>query len=164
MEVIRIKYDKDEVTKTVHTSEICYKCSACSKYCPITMYVEKYNLENSFIVHLFTGMEPDVWKHSAKDVWMCSACEKCISICPQDGDPTHVFNNLKQKSYREGLAPDSIYGVVNALLDTSWVYMINQPVNRARAKFGLKEIAPKKEVAEDLQKLAKEAGLKRKGE
>jgi heterodisulfide reductase subunit C len=164
MEVIRIKYDKDEVVKTVHTSEICYKCSACSKYCPITMYVEKYNLENSFIVHLFAGMGPEEWKQCAKDVWMCSACEKCVSICPQDGDPTHVFNNLKQKSYRDGLAPDSIYGLVNSLLDTSWAYLINPALNRNRAKLGLKDLAPNKNVAGELQTLAKEAGLKRKGE
>ena len=161
MEVIRIKYENDEIVKKESTSEVCYKCSACSKYCPITMFVDKYNIKDSFIIHLFTSGEGDVWKHRAKDVWMCSACEKCVTICPQDRDPTHVFNNLKQKSYKEGLAPDNIYGMVKLLLDSGWAYPVNVAVNRRRKELGLSDIAVNQKTVDELKSIAKKADLKK---
>jgi len=95
---------------------------------------------------------------------MCCACEKCINVCPQDGDPTHVFNNLKQLSYKEGLAPESVYGLVKQLLQTAWAYPLSSAVNRGRTKLGLNELSDKKEVADQLKKLADIADLKVKGE
>lgn len=161
MEIVRVRYDKDSVTETKKTSEICYMCSACSLFCPITLFVPKYDIKDSFIVKLF--LDKNNWKERANDVWMCCCCEKCLMVCPQDGDPVHVFNNLKQMSYREGLAPASIYGLVKQLLQTGWAYQISPATNRARTKLGLAEIADKADVAEKLKKLADKTKLEVKG-
>jgi heterodisulfide reductase subunit C len=164
MEVIKIEYDKDNIISKKHTSEVCFKCSACSKYCPITLYVDKYNIEDSFIIHLFTSGDEEIWKHRAKDVWMCSACEKCVNVCPQDRDPTMVFNNLKQRSYQEGLAPENIYGLVDLLLKTGMAYPVTALVNKKRTSLGLSELKENSKTVQDLEAMAKAAGLKRKGE
>lgn len=164
MEVIKINYEKDEITKKGQTSEVCFKCSACSKYCPITLFVEKYNIENSFIVHLFTSGDQELWKQRAKDVWMCCACEKCVTICPQDRDPTIVFNNLKQQSYQEGLAPDNIYDLVKLLLKTGSVYPINSAINKRRNQLGLSELKENPKIVHELQIIAQKCGLKPKGD
>ncbi len=159
MEIIRINYDKDEITGIHKASEICYKCSACSKFCPITMHVSTYNLEDSFIVHLFKADR----EQALRDVWMCCSCEKCFNICPQDGDPAHVFVNLKEVSYKEGFAPESVYALVGQLLDAGSAYIISVSTNKGREKLGLKEIKANDRVLSDLNKLANKTGLKRKG-
>jgi heterodisulfide reductase subunit C len=164
MEVIRVHYDKDEVSKKTKTSEVCFKCSACSKYCPITMYVDKYNLADSFIVHLFTEADEEAWKIRAKDVWMCAVCEKCVTICPQDRDPTIVFNNLKQRSYQEGLAPENIYQMVKQLVHTGMAYPVNASLNARRTRQGLGEIKENPKMVGDLAAIAKSTGLKLQGE
>ncbi len=160
MEIIRIKYEKDTGLEKHETSEICYKCSACSKYCPITRNVAKYNLENSFVVQLYQAAK----ERALRDVWMCCACEKCATICPQDGDPAHVFTNLKEASYAQGFAPDSIYALVSQVLNTGGAYEISKAMNLNRTKLGLREILPNSKVTEDLNKIAKHVGLKKKGE
>lgn len=160
MEVIRISYEKEVDGHKKAASEICYKCSACSNFCPVTMYVEKYDLENSFIVQLFKAEK----ERALRDVWMCCACEKCFTICPQDGDPAHVFTSLKEASYKAGLAPDSVYAVIGQVLTAGSAYEISKAVNATRTKLGLKEMAPNAKVIDELQKLAKRVGLKKKGE
>ena len=160
MEIIRISYDKDEITGKHKASEICYKCSACSKFCPITLHVPSYSLEDSFIVHLYKAAR----EQALRDVWMCCSCEKCFNICPQDGDPAHVFVNLKETSYREGFAPESVYGLVGQLLDTGSAYIVSVSTNKGREKLGLKEIKAQEKTISDLKKLAGKTGLKRKGE
>ncbi|MEX2716928.1 MAG: 4Fe-4S dicluster domain-containing protein [Candidatus Sigynarchaeota archaeon] len=159
MEIIKIKYEKDEIVDKHSTSEICYKCSACSKFCPITLHVPAYNLENSFVVHLYRAER----EKALRDVWMCCSCEKCFNICPQDGDPAHVFVNLKEASYKEGFAPESVYGLVNQLLNTGSAYVVSVSTNKGREKLGLKEIKANEGVIADLKKLAARTDLKVKG-
>ena len=55
MEVIKIKFEKDEVIKKVPEVEICFKCSACSKFCQVTLNSDKYNLEDAFISQIFSA-------------------------------------------------------------------------------------------------------------
>lgn len=155
MEVIRINYDKNEIIKRSKASEICFKCSACSKFCVVTKYIEKYDQEHSFIVHLFSADRSE----ALKDVWMCCVCEKCAFVCPQDSDPCHVFNNLKELSYKEGFAPEQIYKLTNQLLDSTGVYPINNAVNHARTKIGLKEIVINEKVKDEINIIAKKTGL-----
>lgn len=160
MEVIRIKYDKDEITKKTKEVEVCFKCSACSIFCPITLNVEKYDLENAFIAQLFKGDNPDI----LNDVWMCCACEKCIVVCPQDADPTEVFTNLKQLSYQEGSAPEIIYGLVKQVVNTGSAYEISKSTNAQRKKLNLSEIEPNEAVAKELKIIADHTALKIKEE
>ncbi|MFX0099319.1 MAG: 4Fe-4S dicluster domain-containing protein [Candidatus Hodarchaeota archaeon] len=156
MEIIRIKYDKDEIIKKSEASEMCFKCSACSKFCPITSNVSDYDIENSFIVSLYTAEK----EKALRDVWMCCTCEKCVTICPQDTDPTHVFTNLKELSYEEGCAPENIYAVVKSIVNTGNAYQISDATNRIREKLGLKPIGANDSVASDLKKLADKSKLK----
>jgi heterodisulfide reductase subunit C len=92
-------------------------------------------------------------------VWMCCVCEKCVDVCPQDGDPTQVFTNLKEMSYLQGLAPPSIYQLVSLLLNTACAYPINNAVNRNRTKLGLAELSVNPTNIQDLTTIAKECGL-----
>ncbi|NHI94239.1 MAG: hypothetical protein EAX96_17235 [Candidatus Lokiarchaeota archaeon] len=156
MEIIEIKYDKNEIIKSSPAYEICYKCSACAKFCPITANVSKYDIENSFIVQLFSADKPE----ALNDVWMCCSCEKCVAICPQDADPTHVFTNLKEKSYKEKLAPKVIYSLVTQLLNTGCAFDVGAAINRRRKALDLKELAVNEKVVKELQTIANKVGLK----
>jgi len=157
MEVLRIKYEKNEIMKKNKAIEVCFKCSTCSKFCPVTQHVAKYNLEDSFITQLFQAEKPE----ALNDVWMCCACEKCVITCPQDTNPTEVFTNLKEKSYQEGLAPPIIYRLVKQLLQEGTVYSLKL-TNMSRKRAGLKEVKKNEKAVKELNVLAEKVGLERK--
>jgi len=154
MEVLRIKYEKNKITEKSKAIEVCFKCSTCSKFCPVTQHVKKYNLEDSFVAQLFAAEKPE----ALNDVWMCCACEKCVITCPQDANPTEVFTNLKEKSYQEGLAPPIVYRLVKQLLQEGTVYSIKF-TNMARKRVGLKEVKKNENAVKELNVLAEKAGL-----
>jgi len=157
MEVLRVKYEKNEITKKNKAIEVCFKCSTCSKFCPVTLHVAKYNLEDSFITQLFQAEKTE----ALNDVWMCCACEKCVITCPQDANPTEVFTNLKEKSYQEGLAPSIIYRLVKQLLQEGTVYSLKL-TNMTRKRAGLKEVKKNEKAVKELNVLAEKVGLERK--
>lgn len=156
MKVLRLKFEKNEIMKKNKAIEVCFKCSTCSKFCPITQYVKKYNMEDSFVTQLFEAEKPE----ALNDVWMCCACEKCVITCPQDTNPTDAFTNLKEKSYQEGLAPSIVYRLVEQLLQEAIVYNIKF-ANLARKRAGLKDLAKNENAVRELNVLAKKAGLER---
>ncbi len=157
MKVLRVKYERNEITKKNKAIEVCFKCSTCSKFCPVTLHVAKYNLEDSFITQLFEAEKPE----ALNDVWMCCACEKCVITCPQDANPTQVFTNLKEKSYREGLAPLIIYRLVKQLLQEGTVYSLKL-TNMTRKRAGVKEVKKNEKAVKELNVLAEKVGLERK--
>lgn len=157
MKVLRVKYEKNEITKKSKAIEVCFKCSTCSKFCPVTLHVAKYNLEDSFITQLFEAEKPE----ALNDVWMCCGCEKCVITCPQDANPTQVFTNLKEKSYREGLAPLIIYRLVKQLLQEGTVYSLKL-TNMTRKRAGVKEVKKNEKAVKELNVLAEKVGLERK--
>ncbi|HUW91134.1 MAG TPA: 4Fe-4S dicluster domain-containing protein [Candidatus Nanopelagicaceae bacterium] len=160
MEIIKIKYIKDTIIKQSEEIERCFKCSACSIFCPVTLNVSKYNIENAFISQLF-GEEELL---ALKDVWMCSACEKCILVCPQDAEPAEVFNNLKRLSYQKGQAPVGVYAVTKQILNTGLAYDISAKINADRKKIELKELSTNESVSKELKIIAEKTGLKMEGE
>ena len=157
MKVLRVKYERNEITKKNKAIEVCFKCSTCSKFCPVTLHVAKYNLEDSFITQLFEAEKPE----AENDVWMCCACEKCVITCPQDTNPTQVFTNLKEKSYREGLAPLIIYRLAKQLLQEGTVYSLKL-TNMTRKRAGVKEVKKSEKAVKELNVLAEKVGLERK--
>lgn len=156
MRVLRLQYEKNEILNKNKAIEVCFKCSVCSRFCPITQYSKKYNLENSFVTHLFEA-EKSV---ALNDVWMCCACEKCVITCPQNTNPTDAFTNLKEKSYREGYAPEIVYRLMEQLLQEGTVYNIKF-ANTARKRVGLAEIEKNDKAVEELNILADKIGLER---
>lgn len=159
MEIVKIKYDKDDIIKKSPEVEICFKCSACALFCPATMNVVRYNLEDAFISELFGAEEST----TLKDVWMCSNCEKCILVCPQDAEPAEVFTNLKQLSYQKGLAPDSVYALVKQVLNSGMAYDVGAKVNSDRNKLGLSELSANENVSKELKIIAEKTALKTEG-
>jgi heterodisulfide reductase subunit C len=157
MKVLRLKYEKNEILEKNKAIEVCFKCSTCSKFCPITQNVKKYNLENSFITQLFEAEKPE----ALNDVWMCCACEKCVISCPQDTNPTEAFTNLKEKSYQEGYAPEMVYRLVDQLLQEGTVYGIKF-TNLARKRAGLKDMEKNEKSMQEINILAEKTGLKKK--
>src|SRR5690554_5434282 len=154
MEVIKLKYDKNEILKKDKSIEVCFKCSTCSKFCPVTQFVDRYNLEDSFVTQLFEAEKPE----ALHDVWMCCACEKCVITCPQDTNPTDVFTNLKEKAYQEGLAPAIVYRLVEQLLNDNIVYSLKF-ANMARKRLGLKELVKNEKTNKELKIIAQKTGL-----
>ncbi len=157
MKVLRLKYEKNEIIEKNKEIEVCFKCSTCSKFCPITKNVKKYNLEDSFVTQIFEAEKPE----ALNDVWMCCVCEKCVITCPQDTNPTDAFTNLKEKSYQEGFAPQIIYRLVEQLLQEGTVYSLKF-TNLARKRAGLKEIEKNEKSIEELNILAQKTGLEKK--
>ncbi len=156
MEVIRIKYDKDEIIEKNPEVAVCFKCSACALFCPVTMNVSRYNIEDAFISQLYGAEEST----TLKDVWMCSNCEKCIMVCPQDAEPAEVFTNLKQLSYQRGLAPSSVYALAKQVLNTGIAYETGAKVNADRKKIGLKELSANENVIKELRIIAERTAFK----
>jgi len=160
MEVIRIKYNKDEIIKQHDEVDVCFKCSACGKFCPATKNVSRYNIVDGFISQLFGATEED----ALRDVWMCCACEKCIMLCPQDAEPAEVFNYIKRLSYLKGKAPESVYALARQILKTGMAYDIGAKLNADRKKFNLKELSINDKVSKELNIIAEKTALKTESE
>lgn len=156
MKLLKVNYKN--MIKDAEACDMCFKCSSCSKFCPVSANVGKYDIENSYVVSLFTGEKDE----TLKDVWMCCACEKCQLVCALDANPPKVFANLKELSYKEGYAPESIYGVITRILNTGIAMIISSAVNRTRIKIGLNEITVNEGIVKDLKILAEKTGLKKK--
>lgn len=80
----------------------CYQCGKCSAGCPLSVEMD---LPPSQIMRLLqTGMPGDEERVlRSYSIWLCLACEMCLSRCPMEIDIPRVMDYLRQESVRRKL-------------------------------------------------------------
>ena len=75
----------------------CYGCKKCSNGCPLTFAMDMHPYQVVRYVQLG-------WLDRLKDchtIWVCSACQTCVTRCPNDVDLPRLMDFLKERVVRE---------------------------------------------------------------
>ena len=135
--------------------ERCFKCSVCALVCPI-QYQEEYSPTQSYVYDLFTC--DNVLANP--NLWSCASCHKCTEICPQDVNPAHVFLNLKELSFEQGLAPQGVVALIKTIITTGLSFPVTSVTQRLREGLGLPPITST--AQEELKLIVNRTGLEEK--
>ena len=135
-----------------HLTEVCFECSVCALHC-VVQDVEGFTPRNTFVYDLFRSGEPEV--HHA--LWACSACHKCVEVCPQDVDLLAVIMTLRERAFAEGRAPSYMYDLVGLVLDTGYAFSFSKKTLKDRDALGLPPLD--ESAVEDIRRVAERTGL-----
>ncbi|TFF90975.1 MAG: 4Fe-4S dicluster domain-containing protein [Promethearchaeota archaeon] len=152
---IRNKYIKHSASLSY-----CYQCATCSGSCPVALATQgKYN-PRKIIEMTILGLIERIIEEQQSSIWLCSTCQKCVELCPQNVELTEIFTLIKNSSFQSGKAPESFFSQGKAILENGIaIPYTNATINR-REKFGLPVI--KSAPVGEIQKILKETDFKNK--
>jgi Fe-S oxidoreductase len=98
---------------------VCMQCGTCAGSCPISMKSKlnprKLMLETAYLFHSLTIYPPLNMKQKS-EVWDCTTCSNCSSRCPREAKPLDVIISLRGYLLEQGLVPQNIANVLEAVL------------------------------------------------
>lgn len=75
----------------------CYGCKKCSNGCPVTFAMDLHPYQ---VVRYVQLGQPERLKGS-RTIWVCAACQTCVTRCPNDVDIPRLMDYLKETVVRE---------------------------------------------------------------
>jgi len=147
---------KNIVLKTPggETLKICFQCGTCTSSCPIAKISDSYR-PNQIIRLAQFGAKDKVL--SSKTLWLCAACYTCVDRCPQGVEMESVIRTLKNLAAKEGYIPKIFKDLGLTVLETGFLYRIQQLRSKSREEKGLPPLPNPK--IEDVKKLADKTGF-----
>ena len=105
---------------TGERTAMCYQCAKCSAGCPLA---DEMDIPPSQLLHLVQLGLPEFDEQALKSltIWLCLACETCVTRCPKEVDLPKIMDFLRQESMRRGLvnpAAKNIIAFHKAFLDS----------------------------------------------
>lgn len=98
--------------------EECYQCGKCTAGCPVA---DEMDIPPHMVVRLCQlGRREKVLR--CKTIWICAACQTCMTRCPQEFDIAKLMDGLRHISYREGKVSPAASGIAafhQAFLDVT---------------------------------------------
>jgi len=89
----------------------CNQCGKCGAGCPVAGTLDL--LPNAVIRLAQLGQE-DVLE--SQTIWVCAACQTCLSRCPKDVDVPRVMEALRTIAMQRGIQPVDLGTVPDALM------------------------------------------------
>ncbi len=151
---------RNEVLKHNASLKYCYQCSTCSGACPVALATQgKYN-PRKIIQMSILGFIDEIIEKQQSSVWLCSTCQACVELCPQDVELTEIFTLIKNRSFTSGKAPQAYFSQGKAILENGVAIPYSRATNTRRERMDLPEvkIAP----IEEIQKIMKETQFEEK--
>jgi len=98
----------------------CYQCGKCSAGCPLA---DEMDYPPSQVLRMIQLGLPELDERALKSlsIWLCLACETCVTRCPQEVDLPKIMDFLRQESLRRGLAHPEAKNIISfhkAFLDS----------------------------------------------
>jgi heterodisulfide reductase subunit C len=128
----------------------CFACGVCTGGCPVSDIDSAYD-PRKIIRMVILGMKEKVL--SSDFIWLCSLCNTCSFICPQDVRFSEVMGVLRDMAVKEGYVDPSFPRQIAAIDKFSQTIRdkILQAIVEKRAK--KTAIEPKKLLKEIIDKL-----------
>ena len=128
----------------------CFACGVCTGGCPVSEIDPAYD-PRKIIRMILLGMKERVL--SSDFIWLCSLCNTCSFICPQDVRFSEVMAVLRDMAVKEGYVDPSFPQQINEIDRFSQTLRdkILQAVVEKRAK--KVKLEPKKLLKEIVDKL-----------
>ena len=78
----------------------CYQCGKCTAGCPVA---DEMDLPPSMVLRLLQTEDPANEDKVLRSysIWLCVACEMCLSRCPMEIDIPSMMDYLRQRSVSE---------------------------------------------------------------
>jgi heterodisulfide reductase subunit C2 len=89
----------------------CNQCGKCGAGCPVAESLDA--LPNAVLRLTQLGIE-DVLE--TQTIWICAACQTCVSRCPKGVDVPRVMEALRTLAMQRGLHPVDLAAVPDALM------------------------------------------------
>ncbi|MFX0098314.1 MAG: 4Fe-4S dicluster domain-containing protein [Candidatus Hodarchaeota archaeon] len=141
------------------TLSACYQCGTCTGGCPVAKETNgKYNPRKTIEKSLL-GMKDQLINDPT--IWLCTVCDTCDELCPQNVQLTHIFSLLKNIAAKEGYVPENFKGQSTAVFDYGVTIPYMDAILRRRKDLGLEENLEEniKVPIEELQTLMKATGF-----
>ncbi|GIV15652.1 MAG: hypothetical protein KatS3mg022_1087 [Armatimonadota bacterium] len=87
---------------------LCYQCGVCTASCPWGQVREGKSLPvRSLLRRAQLGVPDD-----HEDIWLCTACAQCETLCPRGVPVAAVFQNLRGMAWEERRVPKGLPSVL----------------------------------------------------
>ena len=139
MNVINFEF-RNEVIKHNASLSYCYQCSTCSGGCPIALLTNgKYN-PRKIIEEAILGLQKKLIEDQDPNAWLCSTCQKCVELCPQEVELTEIFSIIKNRCFEQGKLPEAFVAQGKAVLENGIAIPYSTAINSRREKLGLPKV------------------------
>jgi heterodisulfide reductase subunit C len=151
---------RNEVLKHNASLSYCYQCSTCSGACPVALETQgKYN-PRKIIEMAILGFIDKIIEDQQSSVWLCSTCQTCVELCPQNVELTEIFTLIKNRSFDAGKVPGAFIAQGRTILENGIAIPYSRATNSRRERMNLPEI--KTAPVEEIRKLMKETKFEHK--
>lgn len=151
---------RNEVLKHNASLSYCYQCSTCSGACPVALETRgKYN-PRKIIEMAILGFIDKIIEEQQSSVWLCSTCQTCVELCPQNVELTEIFTLIKNRSFDAGKVPEAFISQGKTILENGIAIPYSRATNSRRESMNLPEI--KTAPIEEIQKIMRETKFKDK--
>ena len=132
---------RDEIVKTNFSLNYCYQCGTCSSACPVAFVTEGEFNPRKLIELSILGLKDLLIKEQKPNVWLCSTCQMCVEVCPQNVFLTEIFENLINKIVQTDQGyPEAFKVQAKAILENSVAIPLSPPIIRRREQLGLPSV------------------------
>ncbi|TFF69236.1 MAG: hypothetical protein EU516_01005 [Promethearchaeota archaeon] len=164
MSVVNFKF-RNEVLKHNASLSYCYQCSTCSGGCPVALITEgKYN-PRKIIEEAILGFQKRLVDEQDPNVWLCSTCQTCVELCPQNVELTEIFSLIKNRCFENGNYPEGFFSQGQAIIENGVAIPYSNAILNRRKKLGLPDV--KTASVDEIRKLLKltqfENNIKKRG-
>ncbi|MBF0363165.1 MAG: 4Fe-4S dicluster domain-containing protein [Oligoflexia bacterium] len=90
-------HDKDSDSHVYEEAHKCYQCGKCFAGCPMSDVMDISPTHLMRLVHLNEIKEA----MSYNTIWVCAACESCMTRCPQQVPIVEIMDLLRQKAFKK---------------------------------------------------------------
>ena len=98
----------------------CYQCASCSVACSLSHDVSPFPRKE--MIYAAWGLKDRLIANP--DIWLCTNCGDCSTLCPRDARPGDVLSTLRKMAIREYSKPAVLHRLLNDPSRLPWLFVL----------------------------------------
>ncbi|MHA1682348.1 MAG: 4Fe-4S dicluster domain-containing protein [Promethearchaeota archaeon] len=138
----------------------CYQCATCTGSCPVAKETNGHYNPRRIIERALLGMKENLINDPS--IWLCTMCDTCDEVCPQNVVLTEIFTVIKNLAVKEGNVPQRYKEQSTSVWETGVSVPFMDAILRRRRDLGLEQNLDENVVIplQELQTLMEATGFK----